>query len=104
MGDELRFEVFFVTENGVRTVAGTSLLAPSMGAIGDCYDNAVTESFWSRMQVELPYGRRWKARIDLANTVFDYLEIFRNRQRRHSALGILASIEYEARDDTAPAA
>ena len=72
-------------------------LVPSMGSVGDCYDNAVIESFWSRMQVELLDRRRWKTRLELANAIFEYLEIFHNRQRRHSALGMLTPVEYEAR-------
>lgn len=71
-------------------------LVPSMGSIGDCYDNAVIESFWSRMQVELLDRRRWRTRIELANAMFEYLEIFHNRQRRHSALGMLTPVEFEA--------
>jgi transposase InsO family protein len=66
-----------------------------MGSIGDCYDNAVIESFWGRMQTELLTRKRWKTRIDLANAMFEYLEIFHNRQRRHSALGMLTPIEFE---------
>ena len=71
-------------------------LLPSMGSIGDCYDNAVIESFWSRMQVELLDRKRWHTRLELANAIFEYLEIFHNRQRRHSALGMLTPCEFEA--------
>ena len=53
------------------------------------------ESFWSRMQVELLDRKRWRTRVELANAIFDYLEIFHNRQRRHSSLGMLTSIGYE---------
>jgi putative transposase len=66
-----------------------------MGSIGDCYDNSMIESFWSRMQVELLDRRRRKTRIELANAIFDYLEIFHNRHRRHSRLGMLTPIEFE---------
>ncbi|MDT5326403.1 MAG: putative transposase [Mycobacterium sp.] len=66
-----------------------------MGSIGDCYDNAVIKSFWGRMQTELLNRKRWKTRIELANAIFDYLEIFHNRQRRHSALGMRTPIEFE---------
>ena len=55
------------------------------------------ESFWSRMQVELLDRRHWQTRVELANAIFEYLEIFHNRQRRHSALGMLTPIEFEAR-------
>ncbi len=71
-------------------------LVPSMGSVGDCFDNAVIESFWSRMQVELLDRQRWRTRVELANAIFEYLEIFHNRQRRHSALGMLSPIEFEA--------
>lgn len=70
-------------------------LLPSMGAVGDCHDNAMIESFWSRMQVELLDRQRWETRVELANAIFEYLEIFHNRKRRHSALGMLTPIEYE---------
>ena len=59
-------------------------LVASMGSIGDCYDNAVVESFWARMQVELLDRRRWKTRVELANAIFEYIEIFHNRHRRHA--------------------
>jgi putative transposase len=72
--------------------AKRSGLVPSMGSIGDCYDNAVIESFWGRRQTELLNRRRWKTRIELANSIFDYLEVFHNRQRRHSALGMRTPI------------
>ncbi len=75
--------------------AKRSGLVPSMGSIGDCYDNAVIESFWGRMQTELLNRQRWKTRIELANAIFEYLEIFHNRRRRHSALGMRTPIEYE---------
>jgi putative transposase len=72
-------------------------LVPSMGSIGDCFDNAMMESFWARMQVELLNRRRWHTRLELANAIFEYLEIFHNRQRRHSSLGMLTPVEYEFR-------
>jgi putative transposase len=70
-------------------------LVPSMGSVGDCYDNAMMEAFWSRMQVELLDRQRWRTRIELANAIFDYLEIFHNRQRRHSSLGMMTPIGFE---------
>lgn len=79
-------------------------LLPSMGSKGDCYDNAMIESFWSRMQVELLDRQRWRTRVELANAIFEYLEIFHNRQRRHSALGMLSPVEFEARHEPTTAA
>lgn len=75
--------------------ARASGLVPSMGSIGDCYDNAVIEAFWSRMQVELLNTRRWKTRVEHANAIFEYIEVFHNRRRRHSSLGMRTPIEYE---------
>jgi putative transposase len=79
------------------TAPRASGLVPSMGRVGDCYDNAMIESFWSRMQVELLDRHRWHTRMELANAIFDYLEIWHNRRRRHSSLGMLTSIEFETR-------
>jgi transposase InsO family protein len=79
-------------------------LLPSMGSVGDCYDNAMIESFWSRMQVELLNRQRWRTRVELANAIFEYLEVFHNRQRRHSALGMLTPVEFEARHEPTTAA
>jgi putative transposase len=75
--------------------ARDSGLVPSMGSVGDCYDNAMIEAFWSRIQVELLDRQRWHTRVELANAIFEYLEIFHNRQRRHSSLGMLTPIEFE---------
>ncbi len=72
-----------------------SWLLPSVGSIGDTFDNAVIESLWGRMQTELLNRKQWSIRIELVNAIFDYLEAFHNRRRRHSALGMLTPIEYE---------
>jgi transposase InsO family protein len=56
---------------------------------------AVIEASWARMQVELLNRRRWPTRVALANAMFEYLEVFHNRQRRHSALAMHTPIEYE---------
>src|SRR4051794_7577326 len=50
---------------------------------------------WARMQVELLNRKRWNTRLELANAIFEYLEIFHNRQRRHSSLGMRTPVEYE---------
>ena len=85
--------------------ARASGLVPSMGSIGDCYDNAMIESFWGRVQTELLNRQRWRTRIELANALFEYLEIFHNRQRRHSSPGMLTPIEYELNiNETEPVA
>ncbi len=78
-------------------------LMPSFGSVGDGLDNAMMESFWSSMQIELLNRQRWKTRLELANAIFDYIEIFHNRQRRHSALDYRTPIEFELLNDTMPA-
>ena len=55
----------------------------------------VSQSFWSSMQIELLNRKRWKTRSDLANAIFDYIEIIYNRQRRHSGLEYRTPIEHE---------
>ena len=72
-------------------------IAPSMGAVGSAYDNAMVEAFWSRMQVELLNRHRWKTRIELATAIHDYIEQFHNTRRRYSGLGMLTPTEAEAR-------
>ena len=67
-----------------------------MGAVGTCFDNALMESFWSRVQVELLDRQVWSTRLELATALFEYLELFHNRQRRHSSLGMLTPLDFEA--------
>ena len=57
-----------------------------MGTIGDGYDNAMIESCWGTMQVELLDRKKWRTRLELANAMFEYIEVYYNRSRRHSAL------------------
>ena len=84
--------------------ARQSGLVPSMGSVGDCYDNAMIEAFWSRMRVELLDSRRWRTRVGLANAIFECVEIFHNRGRRHSSLGMRAPIEFALLNSTRAAA
>ena len=70
-------------------------LMPSFGSIGDGLDNAMMESFWSSMQIELLDRKRWSTRVELANAMFEYIEVFHNRKRRHSGLGYRTPIEVE---------
>jgi hypothetical protein len=73
---------------------------PSMGSVGACYDDAMDGGVWSQVQVELLDTRRWKSRVDLANAIFEYIEIFHNRRRRHSSLGMRTPIELELLNTT----
>ena len=67
----------------------------SMSRKGNCWDNAVAESFFSVMKTELIYHERYNGHQDTLHSVFEYIEIFYNRERRHSTLGYLAPAEYE---------
>ncbi len=64
----------------------------------------VIEAFWSRMQVELLDTRRRRTRVELANAIFEYIEIFHHRRRRHSSLCMRTPIEYELLNTTPAAA
>jgi transposase InsO family protein len=75
--------------------AGDAGIARSMGSKGDCFDNAVAESFFATLKKELIHRRSWPTKAELRTEVFDYIEVFYNRQRRHSTLGQLSPIQYE---------
>jgi putative transposase len=70
-------------------------LVASMGSVGDCYDNAVTESFFATLECELLDRHRFRTHTQARMAVFDYLEGFYNPRRRHSALGYLSPADYE---------
>jgi putative transposase len=69
----------------------------SMGAIGDARDNTMAKSFFDALQLELLDRRRWGTRTDLASEVFEYIEAFYNPRRRHSSIGNLRPVEFQAR-------
>lgn len=69
----------------------------SMSRRGDCWDNAVAESFFHSLKVEAIYGETFETRRKMEYEVFDYIERFYNRKRRHSAVGYLAPIEFETK-------
>jgi putative transposase len=70
-------------------------IAQSMGSKGDCYDNAVAESFFATLKKELIHRRAWPTKAELRGEVFEYIEVFYNRQRRHTHLGHRSPAEYE---------
>ena len=75
----------------------------SMSRKGKCYDNAVAESFFSTLKSEL--GERFESRGVAKDELFDYIEVFYNQQRRHSAIGYKSPAEFErlaAREELAP--
>ena len=70
-------------------------IAVSMGSRGDAYDNAVAETFFATLKKELVNRRTWPTRLELQSAVFEYIEAFYNRQRRHSTLNMLPPATYE---------
>ncbi len=73
-------------------------LARSMGSIGDCFDNALAETFFATLECELVARSRWRTQAEARMAVFDFIEAFYNPRRRHSALAYLSPVEYERRD------
>lgn len=69
---------------------------PSMSRQGNCWDNAVMESFFSRLKVELIYAEDYQSLDEAKMGIFEYIEVFYNRKRRHSALGYVSPVEYES--------
>lgn len=70
-------------------------IARSMGSKGDAYDNAVAESFFATLKKELVHRRSWPTRRQLTGEIFEYIEAFYNRVRRHSTLGMLSPLQFE---------
>jgi putative transposase len=79
-----------------RLLAGHQMV-PSMSRRGNPYDNAVAESFFRTLKVELIYRRRFRTRAEAKAAIVEYIELFYNRRRLHSILGYLSPIEYEER-------
>jgi putative transposase len=80
-------------------------LVASMGTVGDALDNAVAESFFATLECELLDRHHWPDRQTLRTAIFDFIEVFYNRQRRHSTLDYTSPADYEKQHaPTAPAA
>ncbi len=82
----------------------TAGLQCSMSRRGDCFDNAPVESFFGTLKTELVYQQTFTTRHEARLAIFEYVEVFYNRQRRHSALGYLSPAEYEAQQHRRQAA
>ena len=78
-------------------------IAASMGSVGDCYDNAMAESLFATLETELIDRSSWASPAEAKAAVFDYIEVFYNRIRRHSSLGKLSPEQFEERYRLAPA-
>jgi hypothetical protein len=74
----------------------------SMGSRGDCYDNAVCETFHASLKKERIYRQSWPTRAQARTAVFEYIEGWYNPRRRHSTLGYLSPIEFERQHTELP--
>ena len=79
-------------------------IAQSMGSRGDCFDNAVAESFFATLKKELVNRCPWPTKAELRSEIFDYIEIFYNRQRRHGTLGMISPVDFEDSTPSPPRA
>ena len=70
-------------------------ITPSTGSKGDCFDNAVCESFHASIKKELLHRHSWPTKAEARTAVFEYIETFYNQRRRHSTLGYIAPALYE---------
>jgi putative transposase len=82
-----------------RQALGQAGLIASMSRKGNCYDNATMESFWSTLKLELVYRRSFQTRHHARTEIFDYIEIFYNRQRTHSALNYYSPVDFELQNN-----
>jgi transposase InsO family protein len=70
-------------------------ILPSMGSVGDSYDNALMENFWSTLKIELVYRRSWRTRDEAENAIFAYIDTWYNTERIQKDLGWRSPDEYE---------
>ena len=68
---------------------------PSTGSVGDCYDNALCESFFATLECELLERRRFRSHAEARMAVFEFIEGWYNPRRRHSAIGYLSPVNYK---------
>jgi putative transposase len=71
-------------------------IAASMSGRGDCYDNAMMESFWATLKTELVHQQKFTTHEQARGSIFEYIEVFYNRKRLHSSLGYVSPESFEA--------
>ena len=79
----------------VRKLLEQNEIRQSMSSKGNCYDNAPVESFFSTLKREMVYRENFKTREEAKRSLFEYIEVFYNRKRRHSSLGYLSPLDFE---------
>ena len=87
-----------------RRMLAANQIVCSMSRRGDCWDNAVAESFFSTIKLELVYESEWATRSEARAAIFEYLEVFYNRERLHSSLGYLSPAAFERHHEESLAA
>ena len=80
-----------------RQLLANSGITASMSRTGNCYDNAVVESFWGKLKTEMVYHQQFATKAQARAAVFEYIEMFYNRKRLHAALDYLSPEAFEAR-------
>lgn len=83
--------------NDFKAILARNEFVGSMSRKGDCWDNAVAESFFHTLKVELIHRNKFKTRDEAKRKIFEYVEVYYNRRRAHSTLGNLSPFEYERR-------
>jgi putative transposase len=78
-----------------RTALGDLGMIASMSRRACCYDNAAMESFWHTLKVELTHRHRFETRAEATQAIFEFIEVFYNRLRRHSSIGYVSPVEFE---------
>lgn len=81
--------------NNFKALLAQNEFVGSMSKKGDCWDNAVAESFFHTLKVELVHRNKFKTRDEAKRKIFEYVEMYYNRKRAHSTLGFLSPFEYE---------
>jgi len=98
--------LLFHSDRGVQYASGDyrqalrqAGLIASMSRRGNCYDNAAMESFWSTLKLELVYRCQFDSRAQARSQIFDYIEVFYNRRRAHSALDYKSPVDFELQNN-----
>jgi transposase InsO family protein len=84
------------TSGDYRRLLADHNIQASMSRKGDCYDNAVMESFWGTLKTELTHHEHYRTREEAKRSIFEYIEVFYNRIRKHSSLGYKSPEAFEA--------
>jgi len=86
------------TSSSVRELLKNYRITQSMSSTGNCYDNAITESFFHTLKTELIFWNSYQTREEAKRSIFEYIEIFYNRERLHSSLNYLSPFEFELKN------